>query len=99
MEELVDLPGMSPILDICRLGTSGQLSDLHRFKKLYLSAKVPGMGKFSSELFALALADSGLEPPWYFKLMLHQGALDHWIVAWITKQKAKLLRARSGNLN
>ena len=36
---------------------------------------------------------------WYIKLILHQGALDHWIVAWITKQKAKLLRARSGNLN
>ena len=63
MEELVDLPVMPPILDICRLGASGQLSDLHGFKKLYLSAKVPGMGKILSELFALALADSGLEPP------------------------------------
>ena len=46
MKELVDLPVMSPIFDICRLGTSGQLSDLHGFKKLYLSAKVTGMGKF-----------------------------------------------------
>ena len=63
MEELVDLPVMYPILDICRLGTSGQLSNLHRFKKLYLTAKVPGMGKFVRVLFALALADSGLEPP------------------------------------
>ena len=45
MKELVDLPVMPPILDICRLGASGQLSDIHRFKKLYLSAKVTGMGK------------------------------------------------------
>ena len=63
MEELVDLPVMAPILGICRLAPSGQLSDLHGFKKLYLSAKVPGMGKFSSVFFALALEDSGLEPP------------------------------------
>ena len=54
MKELVDLPGMSPILDICRLGTSGQLSDLHRFKKLYLSAKVPGMGKFFGVFFGMS---------------------------------------------
>ena len=45
MEELVDLPWMAPILGICRLGPSTPLSDLHGFKKLYLSAKVPGMGK------------------------------------------------------
>ena len=45
MEELVDLPWMVPILCIYTLGQSGQLSDLHQFKKLYLSAKVPGMGK------------------------------------------------------
>ena len=63
MEELVDLPVMCPILDICRLGTSGQLSDLHRFKKLYLSAKVPGMGKLFDASFALALVDLGLQPP------------------------------------
>ena len=63
MKELVDLPVMSPILDICRLGTSGQLSDLHRFKKLYLTAKLTGMGKLLCLFFALALADPGLEPP------------------------------------
>ena len=51
MEELVDLPVMCPILDICRLGTSGQLSNLHGFKKLYLSAKVQGMGKFVKCIF------------------------------------------------
>ena len=51
MEELVDLPVMSPILDVCRLGTSTPLSDLHGFKKLYLSAKVPGMGKIIMSVF------------------------------------------------
>ena len=51
MEELVDLPVMAPILDTCRLGPSGQLSDLHRFKKLYLSAKVPGMGEIIKCIF------------------------------------------------
>ena len=62
MKELVDLPGMCQILVICRLGTSGPLRKLHEFKKLYLAAKVPDMRNFST-LFALALADSGLEPP------------------------------------
>ena len=63
MEELVDLPWMAPILGICRLEPSTPLSDLHQFKKLYLTAKVPGMGKIFSELFALALGRVGLEPP------------------------------------
>ena len=63
MEELVDLPGMAPILGICRLMTSGQLSDLHGFKKLYCGAKFPGMGKLFDATFALALADPGLQPP------------------------------------
>ena len=54
MEELVNLPVMPPILDTCRLGASGQRSDLHKFKKLYLSAKGTGMGKFFSALFCMS---------------------------------------------
>ena len=63
MKELVDLPVMSPILDICRLGTSGQLSDLYGFKKLYCGAKFQAWGKLFDANFALALADPGLKPP------------------------------------
>ena len=54
MEELVDLPVMAHILDICRCVPSGALSDLHQFKKLYLSAKVPGMGKSFSLFFGMS---------------------------------------------
>ena len=63
MEELVDLPWMAPILDICRLGPSGPPSGLHRFKKLYLTAKFQAWGKSFDGLFALALADLGKKPP------------------------------------
>ena len=63
MKELVDLPWMAPILDICRLGPSGQLSELYGFKKLYCGAKFQALGKLFDANFALVLADPGLQPP------------------------------------
>ena len=64
MEELVDLPWMAPILGICRLVTSGRISGLHRFKKLYWAAKFQAWGKSFDGVFALALADPGKKPPY-----------------------------------
>ena len=63
MEELVDLPGMSPILGISRLVTAGQPSNLHGFKKLYCGAKFQAWGKLFDANFALALGMLGLQPP------------------------------------
>ena len=63
MKELVGLPWMAPILDICRLVPSGHLSKLHRFKKLYWTAKFQAWGKIFDANFALALADPGKNPP------------------------------------
>ena len=65
MKELIDLPWMAPILGICRLGPSGYLSGLHRFKQLYWTAKFQAWGKLFDANFALALADPGLQPPTY----------------------------------